>query len=434
MNRATRRRRQVLASLAIAWALFATTLRATVADEPPAPASTPSPAAPSEPVLEPEPAPAEPAPEPEPAPAEPTPEPEPEPLPVSPTPELPATSNEEKPTGDEAAASDDRDAEQPPLVGKAKTKKADSPCRKPGSFKDAWLDKVRRGVFYSVCGSAAWFDNFFGDEHTYDPNQIYGRLSAGLLYDATGEIDERSKFDANVPLPNLSKRMTAFLGRDNPEQFISDSNEDLSAPEAFRETSDERSWLAGFGYNPPGRRGGRMSYRLGVKVSMNPYVFAQARYRFNHYTSHNTALRFHETLFYRTNDDQFGSTTYVGYDWIPRRTNLARVSAQGTISDDTEGVKWKSYATFFQDLALKSGKPRGIAYQLLANGETDHEVPLREYGFLTVYREQMFRQWFFGEITLGYSWVRETLDEKREGGVTVGFVFEILFGDYYDRR
>jgi len=315
-----------------------------------------------------------------------------------------------------------------------KEKSASAPCKQPPTYKEAWLDKVRRGVFYSVCGSAAWFDNFFGEEHAYDPRQVYGRLSGGVLYDAEGEWNERSKFDANVPLPNLSKRTTAFLGRDNPEAFISDSSQDLSMPDAFRNTSDDRSWLAGFGYNPPGKRGARTSYRLGVKVSSHPYVFAQARYRYNRYTSKNTAFRFHETLFYRTNDDQFGTTTYIGYDWIPRRVNLARISAEGTVSDDTDGVKWKSYATFYQDLQLKSGKPRGVAFQLLANGQTAKDVPLREYGFLTTYREQMLREWFFVEASLGYSWIREELVDDRQGGVTVGFVFDILFGDYYGKQ
>lgn len=309
-----------------------------------------------------------------------------------------------------------------------------NPCRQPRSFREAWIDKLRRGVFYTVCGSAAWFDNFFGDEYTYDPRQVYGRISGGVLYDAEGDWNERSKFDANIPLPNLTNRGTAFLGRDNADQFISDTSPALSTPEAFRDGTDDRSWLAGFGYNPPGKRGSRMSYRLGAKVSTNPYVFAQARFRSTHYWDNNTALRFYETIFYRTNDDKLGSTTYLGYDWIPRRANLARISAQGTISDDTDGLKWKSYATLYHDLQLKSGKPRGIAYQLLANGETAEDNPVREYGFIGVYREQFYREWLFIEGSLGYSWIHEELDEKRKGGVTVGFVFEILFGDYYDRR
>lgn len=447
-----RRRRLLLTSLALAMALLAPAMSGDLRDDPPvvpaSPPAEPTPPAPEEPTppapeAEPQAAPAPPpadeaSPAEEQSPPE-SPAPEEQPLPAPPA--EPPAALPEPPPGEATVPPAPSPApegaappEQPAVVKEGNGEKAPNPCSRPPSFKEAWLDKVRRGVFYTVCGSAAWFDNFFGDEHVYDPRQVYGRLSGGVLYDAEGEWNERSKFDANVPLPNLSKRTTAFLGRDNPEQFISDNSQDLSAPQAFRDTSDERSWLAGFGYNPPGRRGAKLSYRLGVKVSSHPYVFAQARYRYNHYLSNNTAFRFNETIFYRTNDDQFGSTTYLGYDWIPRRANLARVSAQGTVSDDTEGLKWKSYATFYHDLQLKSGKPRGIAYQLLANGETAADVELREYGFLTIYREQMFRPWFFGEVSLGYSWIREELYEQREGGVTVGFVFEILFGDYYDRQ
>lgn len=419
------------AVLVIAIILNTTALRAEAAssieDPPPVTPPATEPAPPTEPVPDPVPAPEvepqlDPRPEVEPS-ATPEPAPElvrdPEPLPE--TPPLPALDDAS--VSPEVATTSGLEKEAAP-----------NPCSQPSTFKEAWLDKIRRGVFYTVCGSAAWFDNFFGDEHVYDQRQVYGRISAGVLHDSEGNWEERSKFDANIPLPNLTKRGTAFLGRDNPEQFISDTSEDLSTPEAFRDGTDDRSWLAGFGYNPPGKRGSRTSYRLGVKLSSNTYVFGQARYRFTKYWKNDTALRFYETLFYRTNDDQFGSTTYIGYDWIPRRLNLARISAQGTVSDDTEGLKWKSYATVYHDLHLMSGKPRGIAYQLLANGETAEDVPLREYGFLVVYREQMFREWFFGEASLGYSWVRDELEKDREGGITVGFVFEIRFGDYYDRR
>jgi hypothetical protein len=333
----------------------------------------------------------------------------------------------------EPPASDDDDAAES-VATEPPDDPSINPCLRTRSYKDAWLDKLRHGVFVTVCSSAAWFDNFFGDEHTYDPSQVYGRLSAGLLYDTSGDLNERSKFDANIPLPNLAKRASAFLGRDNPEEFIADSSPTLSTPEAFRSGTDDRSWLAGFGYSPPGKGGSRMSYRLGVKVSTDPYVFGQARYRYTYYRTNNTAFRFHETLFYRTNDDKLGSTTYVGYDWVPKRNFMARVSTQGTITQDTDGLKWKSYATLYQDLALWSGSPRGIAYQLLANGETDEDVPLREYGFIAIYRQQFLRQWLVAEASLGYGWVREEIVDERKGGITVGLVFEIRFGDYYDRR
>ncbi len=35
---------------------------------------------------------------------------------------------------------------------------------------------------------------------------------------------------------------------------------------------------------------------------------------------------------------------------------------------------------------------------------------------------------------LGYGWVREEIVDERKGGITVGLVFEIRFGDDYDRR
>ncbi len=417
-------RRQFLGGLVIVLALATPSLRADASDDPPAVPAQPSP---PEQTVEPSPEPStQTAPTPALTPGEPSEAQDPE-----------ATAEQLEPpvveANTEAPAGGDEAREPANELGAAPDENAPNPCAQQGSFKEAWIDKVRRGVFYTVCGSAAWFDNFFGDERTYDPTQVYGKLSAGLLHEATGEWKDRSKFNANIPLPNVSKRTSAFLGRDDPEEFISDQATDLSTPEAFRSGTDDRSWLAGFGYSPPGKRGARLNFRLGGKVSSNPYAFVQARYRYTRYTSRNTAFRFHETVFYRTNDDELGCTTYAGYDWVPRRNFMARVSTQVTVTQDTDGAKWKSYATLYEDLALRSGSPRGLAYQLIANGETD-DVPLREYGFLGIYREQVFRPWLFAEATLGYSWVKEEPELSREGGLTVGFVFEILFGDYYARR
>ena len=45
------------------------------------------------------------------------------------------------------------------------------------------------------------------------------------------------------------------------------------------------------------------------------------------------------------------------------------------------------------------------------------------------YRQQMFREWLFGEVTVGVAWPREAPDWDRRGDLLIGFGFEFFFGD-----
>lgn len=306
----------------------------------------------------------------------------------------------------------------------------ENPCKTQSpTVKQAWIDRLQNGVFRGVCGGAVWFDSFFGKKQVYDTSDLYGQMGLGALYKTTGEYDGRSRFDANIPLPNMKLKTSAFVGRDNPDDYISQSNSALAIPATFLRLSDDQSWLAGLGYTPSSRRLNRVTFRLGSRVSTHPYVFGQARYQYDHYLSTTSALRLQETFFYRSSADGFGVTTQLGYDWLKSENLMLRLSSSGSLTQDTSGVKWNAFATLYQDLSLHWGRARGMSYQLLVGGETRRDVPVKEYGFLGVYRQQVYRPWMFADMTLGYTFPRSDINEQRKGAVNLGLVLEILFGN-----
>ncbi len=308
-----------------------------------------------------------------------------------------------------------------------------NPCKaKKPTAREAWIDRVQNGVFQGVCGSAVWFDSFFGHRYTYEGSDLWGRLGLGALYKTNGEFDTRSRFDANIPLPNVNRRTSAFIGRDNANDYVTQSTEALTVPATFLRLSDEQSWLAGLGYSPSGRRGQHFNFRLGGKVSVDPYVFGQIRYRFDLYAGARSAFRLQETVFYRSSADGLGATTFLGYDWLPKDAYMLRLSTTGTRSQDTEGIKWNAFTTLYQDMTRPRGRVHGASYQLIATGETKKDVPIQEYGFLGVYRQQVFRKWMFADLTVGYTFPRQELTDKRKGAVNLGIVFDILFGNVPD--
>jgi hypothetical protein len=107
---------------------------------------------------------------------------------------------------------------------------------------------------------------------------------------------------------------------------------------------------------------------------------------------------------------------------------LMRWSVVGTYGQETEGVDYRLYTIWYQNL---SSSGRALAYELFVAGETDEEVPVEEYGLRAVFRRPLGgRDWLFGEIIGGYTFVRESLDRDREGSYLFGFGVELLFGEH----
>jgi hypothetical protein len=350
---------------------------------------------------------------------------------------FPAAAQHDRPPPPEAypgygAEEPEEPVEEIEIAPEREPRNAGDPCRIANTVKDAWIDRLQVGVQAAVCNSAVWFDHFFGQGESIDSEEFYGYVGLGVLYKTAGEWDDQARFDANIPMPNLNKRLNVFVGRGDEEEIVSDRSSAVAEPVApFSQVAGE-SWLAGFGYSPPGRRGQRLNFRLGAKVGSDPYGFGQVRWRFNYFPSDALAIRIRQTLFYRTNDDGFGSTTALGFDWLFNTNLMGRASASATVSENERGVDWKTFLTVYQDLSERWGKARGAAYQYFIRGYTDERITVPEYGLRVTYRQQMFRQYLFGEAIVGYSWDRfdqggvETPD--RVGSWNLGFVVELQFG------
>ena len=110
-------------------------------------------------------------------------------------------------------------------------------------------------------------------------------------------------------------------------------------------------------------------------------------------------------------------------NWLLRSRTIA------VVEEDVEGVAWTSKLIAYQNLSDESA----MSYAIYSTGETDCEVPVRDYGIELRYRRQILREWFFVEFLTYLSWPREFLSEKREPVVGVGIEFEMQFGHWPGR-
>src|SRR5690349_3467148 len=138
-----------------------------------------------------------------------------------------------------------------------------------------WLDRLHRGTYDIVWRSAMRIDRMFGskyDERAYQ--QITGSVAPALLWDEFGGYDTRFRFNINLPLPRMNERFNAFVGRVDPEEYISERSQQSGA---FHRQYGPRSTdetLLGISYVEPRKEGIRFDAGTGIRLrsSPDPYV------------------------------------------------------------------------------------------------------------------------------------------------------------------
>ena len=86
------------------------------------------------------------------------------------------------------------------------------------------LQEQSQEVIYGIsCHSFRWFDGLWGDKADFPEDQVNGLLLLGFEYREYDGFDPRGRFRVRAPLPNLSSRWDLIVGRENEEEFVSDT-------------------------------------------------------------------------------------------------------------------------------------------------------------------------------------------------------------------
>lgn len=305
------------------------------------------------------------------------------------------------------------------------------PCQSTSGEDKSNLERVRSGVFSSVCATSRWFDSFFGDPRDYAEvyGRTYGRIGLGLVWDELDDLGFDSHLRANFPLPALGERYDAVIGRETDDHFIDDDIDEIGyLPGSFSDDPDP-NWYAGINYNTLQNSRSRFDLGVGVEVDtpLNPYVKARYRYLIDPRDDQRVTLR--ATAFWE-NDDGFGLTLGADSDWRVSEDWLLRWANTGTFSEATEGVRWKSRLSLYQVL----GPSSAMRYEVGVRGQSDGVDP-DLYTVKATYRRSVWRRWFFVETSGGIFWAYdEDPDQRCNACVSVGIGFDMMFGDRYDSQ
>ena len=294
--------------------------------------------------------------------------------------------------------------------------------------KSPLLDRFEATIANTVNGSAHWVDGFFGDSREKNNSKAaFGRLSfLPYFYEYNG-LDAETRFRAYIPLDNINERFSAIIGRGDEDELIaSDYGFESLVP---RNTEDD-AWLAGFGYKPPWGGSDRFSLGAGVKFDWPPDPYVRVSYRLVHNFSEQSLLRFRQSVYWQNTED-LGGITSVDVERRVTPNNLLRWSNWFKMSGKTEQVRYDTRIALYRNLQ----NDRGIVFAVGMRGDSGEEVPVRDYGIYAVYRQQMWREWFYGQVLAGVAGYREDDWDERRLALIFGLGFEIFFSadkDYTD--
>lgn len=296
-------------------------------------------------------------------------------------------------------------------------------CAQPAQDVVAVIDETRRRLHETLCGASLWFDGLFGTGDVAAARSAHGLLETSVSHSEFEGTKLRVRFNARVELPALQRRVSAFIGRDDDEEFVRDRSEGLALRTQFPSVADEEEWLAGLGYALPERNRFKFDFRVGARGVAHPTVFARARFGYTAYSDEQNLVYFRTTPFL-DNKVGLGLTTSMDLDHALTRDSLLRWGTIGTIHEESPGLDWRTAVIAYQNLR----ELRAVAGEIFVRGLTAAPEHIPEYGMRTIYRHPLFEARMFAEVIVGYSWIQYDPALPREGsfGTTLGF--ELPFG------
>lgn len=294
-------------------------------------------------------------------------------------------------------------------------------------YTEMWLDRVQQGLHGLVWRSARSVDGWMGpplEDEVYQ--QASGSISAAALWDEFEGFDARVRFNVDVPLPRINERLHLFIGRYDPEEYVTERRDTLGViPYGGRDMGEMDETMAGLIYRRLSSDGSSFSGSVGGSIrSGNPDPYVKASYQFRRPVLTDTLLTFRGTVFYRVSEG-FGSTTRIDVEHGLNPLWHLRWTTSGTISEQSKGVRGFSTVTATRSLPGR----RALVVRAGIHGETAAEVPLRNYGVKVAYRTSVIRPWFVVELCTSLMWPRYRLEHTRAASLGFGIGCEMYFGN-----
>jgi hypothetical protein len=249
-------------------------------------------------------------------------------------------------------------------------------------------------------------DQFFAPEIYEDEvNRSYVRVLFDISKTKGEGLTNAFNFKFQAQFPHLSKGAKVVIQREGEEAARSLLEGDSATSQSGNDTAQESQ---PDGYSAAVRRflieteGRNLSYDLGMKLDVPLDPFAKIRYR-ELWDWTKFSIRFVQSNEYFRIDRLFNeSSLYFDYALNDDHKISFRNSYYWAWSSDAENFNHN--LNFYHSITEKMA----IAWNISANAVIeDHAIFYNNYGLSTGYRTLLFKDWFFGEVSLGTNFPKE---------------------------
>ena len=314
--------------------------------------------------------------------------------------------------------------ESDPEAAPASPQWIEDSCRDELDRPESWLDRSHAYMSQRLCEPAAWFDGFFGDSRALEETPVgtFIRMRNALEWDQSQGWGYGLRVRANIELPRVSDRIRLLVSRD--EDISGELRDDTSVADG-----DDRTRL-GLRFIASERQRSQLDLDGTVRITrgaLNPRL--RGRYRYVQGLTDTTLLRATQTVFWERADG-FGTTSRLDYEWLPDRDHLIRWSGEGTFSEGSAGVDWRSSVTAFRQLDLRTA----LRGEVGAVGVTRPRWAAEEYFVAVRLRRQFARPWLFYEIQPERAWPLDLDSGRRGADWRLSLTLEIQFENQQSRE
>lgn len=290
-----------------------------------------------------------------------------------------------------------------------------------------WLDRYRTVFKTTVDDSANYVDRALAlEEREDEPENTRGRVSANIYWQKRKGFTFRGRFRVQMALDSINHQLNAMAGRGDPEDFMDGRYDSNPRFASFYRGAESDEFLAGLSYRPDWVNSGSFSLGGGLSFSDGVNSYVNINYRYRHLSDDDRWLiGAYQTFYYETGNNGFGSRTVFEPEFLISENWLLRNYTVLELNQSILGIEFQSTFTLYQDL----GRNRAIAYEAGVYGETNRRIRYTNYGATVTYRQQMFREWLYGEVTVGVAYPRQLPEWERRGDPMIGFGVEFFFGD-----
>ncbi|MDT8449282.1 MAG: hypothetical protein RQ847_03830 [Wenzhouxiangellaceae bacterium] len=284
---------------------------------------------------------------------------------------------------------------------------------------ESWLDRTHSYLSRKLCEPAAWFDGFFGDPRAYEETPVgsFFRVRNSMVWDQTEDFGHEIRISANISLPRISDRVRLLVSRDESIEGDPDL-EDLG-----RDPDEDSETRLGLRFLLSGMGRTQFDTDFTVKVGsggLNPRL--RGRVRHTRGLTETTLTRWTQTVFWER-DEGLGTTSRADWEWLPSQLGLVRLTGRGTVSEESDGIDWRTGLIAFRQLNRKTA----IRSELGAFGFTSPGAEAEEVFINFRFRRAFLREWLFYELQPERAWPRDEETGRRRSDWRFIFTLEIQF-------